>query len=311
MVARFGGDEFAMVLHGAGSSVGAEVAARLARAVADTPYVTADGSIVPLRLSIGVAVAPDDGCTRQALLAVADARMYAAKRGTHADPALLRSAADLMGDTSFGILEGLVAAVDTKDRYTREHSLDVTRYALLLADALGVDAADRRTLALAGPLHDIGKIAVPDRVLRKPGALTADEYEAIKAHVTYGVAIVRGLLDDPQVLAAIAHHHERFDGKGYPSGVPGAETPLVGRILQIADAVSAMALDRPYRRGMSQDQVIAQLRRGAGTQFDPALVEPFISALQGGMDGPVRGAPRSGDTAALVAFAVGSEEVVG
>lgn len=280
--ARYGGDEFAMVLQGADGSAGMVVAERLAHAAADSPYVTADGSIVPLRLSIGVASAPDDGCTRQALLAVADARMYAAKRGAHADLALLRSAADLLGETSFGVLEGLVTAVDAKDRYTREHSLDVTRYALLLADALGLDAADRRTLALAGPLHDIGKIAVPDRVLRKPGALTADEYEAIKAHVTYGVAIVRGLLDDPRVLAAIAHHHERFDGQGYPHGVTGAETPLVGRILQIADAVSAMTLDRPYRRGLSREQVIAQLRRGAGAQFDPALVEPFIAALHAG-----------------------------
>ncbi|MGH2409588.1 MAG: bifunctional diguanylate cyclase/phosphohydrolase, partial [Chloroflexota bacterium] len=196
VAARYGGDEFAVVLPGADTAVGEAVAQRLARLVAASPYVTEEGAIIPLSVSVGVAAAPADGFTRQALLAVADARMYAAKRGSQADSTLIRSAADLLGESSFGILEGLVAAVDAKDRYTREHSLDVTRYALLLADALGLDAADRRTLALAGPLHDIGKIAVPDRVLRKPGALTDDEYELIKGHVTYGVAIVRGLLDD-------------------------------------------------------------------------------------------------------------------
>jgi len=280
VAARYGGDEFAVVLPGADTAVGEAVAQRLVRLVAASPYVTAEGAIIPLSVSVGVAAAPADGRTRQALLAVADARMYVAKRGSQADSTLIRSAADLLGDSSFGVLEGLVSAVDAKDRYTREHSLDVTRYALLLADALGLAASDRRTLALAGPLHDIGKIAVPDRVLRKPGALTDDEYELIKGHVTYGVAIVRGLLDDAQVLAAIAHHHERFDGKGYPLGVRGTETPLVGRILQVADAVSAMTLDRPYRRGLSDEHMIAQLRSGAGTQFDPSLVEPFIAALR-------------------------------
>lgn len=278
--ARYGGDEFALLLPGADLAAADKVAQRLARLIAATPFVNYDGTIIPLSVSIGAAVAPDDGTTRQALLAVADARMYAAKHGTDADPSLSRSAADLLGETTFGILEGLVAAVDAKDRYTREHSLDVTRYALMLAEAIGLDEAGRRALAVAGPLHDVGKIAIPDRILRKPGALTGEEYAAIKAHVAYGIAIIRGLLDDAQVLEAIAHHHERWDGRGYPRGLDGAETPLLGRIMQIADAVSAMALDRPYRRGLAPDRVLAELRRGAGTQFDPALVEPFMAAFQ-------------------------------
>lgn len=276
---RYGGDEFAVVLPGAERAAAETVARRLARAVRAKPYVDTDGLLIPLSVSIGIATAPEDGQTRQALLAVADARMYSSKHGTDADPILHRSAGDLLGETTFGILEGLVAAVDAKDRYTREHSLDVTRYALMLANVLDLDDADRRTLAVAGPLHDIGKIAVPDRVLRKPSALTADEYESIKAHVTFGIAIVRGILDDAAVLDAIAHHHERFDGRGYPQGLSGAETPLLGRIMQIADAVSAMTLDRPYRRGLDTTRVIAELRRGAGTQFDPDLVEPFIGAF--------------------------------
>jgi HD-GYP domain-containing protein (c-di-GMP phosphodiesterase class II) len=139
-------------------------------------------------------------------------------------------------------------------------------------------AEERRVLALAGPLHDVGKIALPDRILRKPGPLTAEEYRALQRHVTYGVAIVRGVLDDDAVVEAIAYHHERWDGRGYPSGVAGPDTPLVGRIMQVADAVSAMLLDRPYRQGLPWERVIAELRAGAGSQFDPALVEPFIAA---------------------------------
>jgi HD-GYP domain-containing protein (c-di-GMP phosphodiesterase class II) len=131
---------------------------------------------------------------------------------------------------------------------------------------------------MAGPLHDVGKIAVPDRILRKPSGLTQEEYAAIKAHVTYGVAIVRGVLDDQDVLAAIAEHHERYDGHGYPHGLRGEETSLPGRIMQIADAVSAMALDRPYQRGLPPECIIAELRNGASAQFDPTLVEPFIAA---------------------------------
>ncbi len=279
VVGRYGGDEFALVLPGTDRAGAESVARRITTAIAATPYVDACGAMIPLSVSIGVAATPDDGATRQALLAVADARMYAVKSGATSDPILVRSAADLLGDTTFGILEGLVAAVDAKDRYTREHSLDVTRYALLLADVLDLSDGDRRTLAIAGPLHDVGKIAVPDRVLRKPGALTGEEYAAIKAHVTYGVAIVRGLLDDPRVIDTIAQHHERYDGRGYPHGLDGTATPLLGRIMQIADAVSAMTLDRPYRRGLSPERVVAELRRGTGAQFDPALVEPFIAAF--------------------------------
>jgi len=284
VVGRYGGDEFAVLLPGADQFLAAEVAGRIAAAIAVTPFV--DGAaIIPLSVSVGAAIAPHDGRTRQELIAVADARMYAIKSGVTSDPILIRSAADLLGDTTFGILEGLVAAVDTKDRYTREHSLDVTRYALMLADALGLSDDERRVLAIAGPLHDVGKIAVPDRVLRKPGRLTDEEYDVIKAHVTYGVAIVRGLLDDVRVIDTIAQHHERYDGRGYPHGVRGADTPLPGRIMQIADAVSAMTLDRPYRRGLPAERVVAELRRAAGGQFDPALVEPFIAAFNASRQG--------------------------
>jgi putative nucleotidyltransferase with HDIG domain len=236
---------------------------------------------------------PAQGVTRQELIAIADNEMYAAKRrsnrriplrGRGESPSYwqdlqLRDAADLLGDSPFGVLEGLVSAVDAKDRYTREHSEHVTQLALLLVDELHLPQEQRRVIAVAGLLHDVGKIGVPDRVLRKPGSLVAEEYMAIKRHVSYGVAIIRGVLNDAEVVDAVAFHHERWDGKGYPHAIPGPETPILGRIMQVADAASAMLLDRPYRQGLPWAQVVKRLRQGADSQFDPDLIEPFIAAV--------------------------------
>jgi diguanylate cyclase (GGDEF)-like protein/putative nucleotidyltransferase with HDIG domain len=288
---RYGGDEFALLLRGLSEEDAAKVKRRLDRAVRARPYSLADGTLIPLSVSTGIACFPVHGGTRQELLAIADADMYAAKRARGGRRSLAREvrmsalssvieleAADLLGDSPLGVLEGLVAAVDAKDRYTREHSDDVTRLALLLAAALDLRDDQRRVLALAGALHDVGKIAVPDRVLRKPGKLTSAEYELVRRHVAYGVALIRGVLEDDAVVEAVAHHHERWDGCGYPAGLPGTETPLLGRIMQVADAVSAMMLDRPYRRGLAWEQVVTELQAHAGTQFDPSLVEVFIAA---------------------------------
>jgi putative nucleotidyltransferase with HDIG domain len=259
--------------------------------------MSGENQSIPLSISIGIACYREDGRTCQELVAVADAHMYSAKQGEtegavgestlHALDGLVRvrrGAADLLGDSPFGVLEGLVDAVDAKDRYTREHSEDVTRLALLLAAELHLDDELRRRLVLAGALHDVGKIAVPDRILRKPGRLTPEEYEAVKRHVTYGVALIRGVLEDSGVVEAVAYHHERWDGTGYPTGLPGNDTPLLGRIMQLADAASAMHLDRPYRRGLPRSSVVAQLRSGAGTRFDPFLVEPCVRVVSSYID---------------------------
>ncbi len=290
---RYGGDEMAIVLRHASSRDALAVARRLGEAVQARPHVASTGAVIPISISIGIACYPKHGMTRQELIAVADNEMYAAKRrsnrripirGRNISPAYwrdlrLRDAADLLGDSPFGVLEGLVSAVDAKDRYTREHSEHVTQLALLLVDELSLPLELRRVIAVAGLLHDVGKIGVPDRVLRKPGGLATEEYAAIKRHVSYGVAIIRGVLNDTGVVDAVAFHHERWDGQGYPHAIPGPDTPILGRIMQVADAASAMLLDRPYRQGLPWVQVAARLRQGAGSQFDPDLVEPFIDAF--------------------------------
>ena len=150
----------------------------------------------------------------------------------------------------FDVLQGLVIAVDTKDRYTKRHSEDVARYAVFLAERMGLDDETRRTIHLAGLLHDIGKIGIPDVILRKPSKLTADEYAMFKQHVALGDAIVRDVPNVDLVRAGIRHHHERWDGDGYLEGLEGEEIPLIGRILAVADAFSAMTTTRPYRKAL-------------------------------------------------------------
>lgn len=276
---RYGADEFAVILHDTTIQKTRVIARRIESLVRAQPHVTPDGAIIPLSVSTGLAGYPIDGPARRDVVAVAERHLALSKHGSRL-PRRPHHANDLLGESQIGVLNGLVTAVDSKDRYTREHSEDVTRWALLLANVIGLDTEQRRVLALAGPLHDVGKIAVPDRILRKPGRLTREEHEIMRHHVLFGVAIIQGVLHDAAVLDAVSHHHERWDGCGYPHGLIGAQASLPGRIMQIADAVSAMRLDRPYRQGLPWTRVIAEVRAGSGSQFDPDLIEPFIAAAR-------------------------------
>jgi HD-GYP domain-containing protein (c-di-GMP phosphodiesterase class II) len=191
---------------------------------------------------------------------------------------------------TFNILEGLVNAVDTKDRYTRRHSEDVARYADFLALRIGLDAVTRRAIQNAGKLHDIGKIGIPDAILRKPGRLTADEFAILTQHVSLGDAIVRDLPDLPDldlIRAGIRYHHERWDGHGYLAGRAGEEIPLVARILAVGDSFSAITTTRPYRKSVATEEALKRLEDAAGTQLDPTLVEAFALGLRSEADAPL------------------------
>jgi HD-GYP domain-containing protein (c-di-GMP phosphodiesterase class II) len=193
---------------------------------------------------------------------------------------------------SFDVLQGLVIAVDTKDRYTKRHSEDVARYALFLADLLNMSPEWRRTLHIAGLLHDIGKIGIPDSILRKPAALSAEEYAIVKQHVALGNMIVRDLPHLEQVRAGIRYHHEQWDGAGYLEGLNGAEIPLVGRILAVADAFSAMTTSRPYRKALSMREALHRIEDASGSQLDPELVGPFVRGMETSADAPMPGEDR-------------------
>ena len=177
------------------------------------------------------------------------------------------------------VVRTLVSAIESRDPYTCGHSERVARYGKRLAREFGFDDEACERLYLTGLLHDIGKIGLSDTVLKKTGPLTGEEFAEIKRHPDLGWAILRELESMQYVLPGVLHHHERYDGKGYPDGLLGDKTPIEGRLLAVVDAFDAMTSDRPYRVGMHQEKALAILEQGAGTQWDADLVAAFLRIL--------------------------------
>jgi len=170
----------------------------------------------------------------------------------------------------------LAQAVELRDKYTGGHTQRVTMYALLLADQLGLSQQDRRLLQIGVPLHDIGKIGVDDAILRKPGQLTAEEFESMRSHTVRGADILASVPELSIVLPIVRSHHERWDGSGYPDGLAGDAIPLLARVVAVADAFDAMVSDRPYRKGLPVAKAFAEMAGQAGRQFDPRCVRAFL-----------------------------------
>ncbi len=285
-LARFGGDEFALILPHVGHMTVPEVEARLRTDLGNLFYRTDDGeATIPVSVSLGTALFPEASTDRHAVLRQADERLLWSKTGGQTEEAarLIRVDAGTRVE-GFSMLDALVTAVDNKDRYTRKHSEDVMEYSLMIVREMGIEEGDHHTLAVAALLHDVGKIGVPDAILRKPGKLTYEEFEAIKQHPQMGAVIVGAVSGLEDTLDAVRHHHERWDGGGYPFGLRGEEIPLIARLMAVADAYSAMTTDRPYRKGMGRAKALSILADGAGTQWDPSCVSAFL-AVQGRADG--------------------------
>ncbi|MCX7570530.1 HD-GYP domain-containing protein [Tumebacillus sp. DT12] len=177
-------------------------------------------------------------------------------------------------------LNAYFRSLQDKDVPTMLHSKDVARCAELLAMELELSVEVRKELCAAGMFHDIGKLLIPDLVLKKPGRLTDTEYELMKRHVVYSGEILASHFTGDTMRQAVICHHERYDGRGYPFGLKGTDIPLPGRILAIADAYSAMTLDRAYQRRKSVAESLAEIRRCAGVQFDPELAERFCQVIE-------------------------------
>jgi HD-GYP domain-containing protein (c-di-GMP phosphodiesterase class II) len=180
-----------------------------------------------------------------------------------------------------GIVESLVGALTAKDPAIEGHLRSVSRLSGLIGREMRLSEEELRKLAIGGLLHDVGKIGIPDLVLHKPLRLTEEEYETIKRHPTLGVGIISPVEELAPVLPIINHHHERFDGKGYPDGLRGEEIPSLARIVAVADAFDSMICDRPYGYGISREAALEEIEDNAGTQFDPRVVRALREVLDG------------------------------
>jgi len=179
-------------------------------------------------------------------------------------------------------VRAFVSAIDAKDAYTHGHSERVTGYAVKIAKALGWKGEQLDTLQMSAILHDVGKIGVPEAILSKPASLTAEEFTLIMRHPEIGARIIGEIPQLKHTLSGILFHHERYDGKGYPKKLSGADIPVLGRLIAVADAYDAMTSDRPYRKGLKTEQALQELVTHSGKQFDPEFVSAFISAYERG-----------------------------
>ena len=242
---------------------------------------------VPITVSAGISYFPFQAASASELLSSATIALGEAKASGGDEIRIADAWETPEVRSNFDVLQGLVNAVDTKDRYTKRHSVDVARYALFLANRIGVDPALHDSIRVAGLLHDLGKIGIPDDILRKPSALTPHEREIVERHVELGDLIARDLPDIDFVRAGIRSHHERWDGTGYRDGLRGEDIPLIARILAVCDAFSAMTTTRPYRKALPVEEALQRLLDAAGTQLDPFLASAFVDAIVESPDTPI------------------------
>ena len=194
----------------------------------------------------------------------------------------LKAAAEQNRELFLGSIRMLAAAIDEKDPYTRGHSGRVAKYSIIIGDGLGLSAEDLDRLRIAALLHDVGKIGVDDRVLKKPGKLTDEEFELMKQHTVKGANIMRPVSQLKDMLPGIELHHERLDGQGYPYGLSGDQIPIMARIIAVADTFDAITTNRPYQSAMDLEYALERIRSLAITRFDPKVVEALESAIHAG-----------------------------
>lgn len=178
--------------------------------------------------------------------------------------------------------------IDAKDRYTRNHSVRVAMYAKEIGRRLGLEEEDLQNLYYGTLLHDVGKIGIPDNILRNDGSLNQDEYEIIKTHPLKGAEMLKHFTSIPNISDCAHYHHERYDGTGYPEGLKGEKIPLFARIATVADAFDVMSLDRMYQKALDYDSIIAEFKKNSGSQFDPQLVPIIIEMMNDGFTNKVR-----------------------
>jgi diguanylate cyclase (GGDEF)-like protein/putative nucleotidyltransferase with HDIG domain len=282
---RLGGDEFALLLPGYDENEALIAATSVVERISALQL----DQLGPVTVSAGVATSPVHGADRDELIRLADGALYWAKeygknrvRAYRPDEIELAELKRLASGTDraarFRAAASLARAVDARDAYTGSHSQRVAELAARMARRLGLPEEDVELTRLAASLHDLGKLAIPEEILRKPGPLTGPERMVLERHPQIGFRMLESLGVDP-VADWVLHHHERWDGSGYPDGVSGEQIPLGARIIFVADAFDAMTSERVYRRRVAPTEAIAELKRCAGTQFDPQIVDAIAEEI--------------------------------
>jgi diguanylate cyclase (GGDEF)-like protein len=312
VVARYGGDEFALLMPETSAEQAEILAERLRAAVEADHFLHAHA----VTASFGIATYPDHGPTQAEILRVADSGMYLAKHHSgncvklaaqspkpgdvERDQRLLEAYLGVTVKRMFSAgtdacshyrhrfeqmkplldtITALAFAVEAKDPYTRGHSQAVSRLAAQVALQAGLPEAEIEDIRLAGIVHDVGKIHVPEDVLNKPALLTAEEFEKMKSHAEWGARILEPL-KVKAIERIVLYHHEALDGQGYPEGLKGEQIPLGARIITVADAFDAMVSDRPHRKARTVGEALAELRRCRGSQFDPVAVDALVQSIE-------------------------------
>ncbi len=282
LVARYGGEEFCVVLIETGAAEASEVAERIRAGVADATFENGRGG---LTISIGAATFPDDADGKEELLDKADWSMYRAKR--HGRNRVVAFSLEEVATAServihtqgHGYLSLIAEVVEARDAYAAKRGEAVARLAGGMATGLGLPETETTVVVEAARLCDIGEISVPEHILNKRGALSGDEWALIREHPLTGQRLLRQLGGSNEVANAIASHHEHFDGTGYPAGLAAEQIPLAARVVAVACAYNAMLVERPFRPPLSEHQALEELRRCAGTQFDPEVVAALEALL--------------------------------
>jgi diguanylate cyclase (GGDEF)-like protein/putative nucleotidyltransferase with HDIG domain len=330
VVARYGGDEFVILMPETNVDQARQLAGKLRSSIATDPLLH-DKNITG---SFGIASYPAHGATPQELIQVADSSMYLSKHqggnavstseqndtdetrkwkrdvleaylgvtlkrqfttGPEAFAEILQrleqftrslaeqedlASTEQLPSAVVDTVTSLALAVDAKDPYTQGHSQKVSKYALMLAQALGLGPAEEEEMRLAGLLHDVGKVGIPEAILNKAGPLDATEWETMKGHTRLGAQLLEPLRTLDRIQQMVLHHHEFYDGSGYPDALNGEQIPFGARIIAIADAFDTITSDRTYKKARSADDAFTELERCSANQFDPQLLSVFIETLR-------------------------------
>lgn len=288
IVARYGGDEFAIILPNTSEEEGIRIGERIRKEI-DSKHFDGEENLPKkhITVSVGVSCFPHIAKTKGDLINSADDALYRAKFFNKNRVEVYSSILEELKEDiqeehidTISSMKTLISIINAKDRYTYGHTERVVVYSNLLAQRLNLPEAERKILKYGAYLHDIGKIEIPQEVLNKKMKLSEKEWEYIRKHPVDGAEIIKPVSALADVIPLILHHHERYDGGGYPSKLKGEEIPKLVKILSIADSFDAMTSNRPYRPRMSYEEAILELERCKFTQFDPELVDVFISAVE-------------------------------